>query len=176
MNLWTVGCTNPRLTAQASGGPLWTSRGKRYAFPPPCPQVGGWAQASQHPQQDSMNSISGNRETSSRLSALASPGRGFVQTARLGRSRCGCRSLGRRVVAAAPRGQAVPKVLWRNIGGRWRRLSHCGVRRLPSLTIARKLRSPPRRRCASPGAEMRLLLLGQKTLAGFSQQMSASNR
>ena len=25
------------------------SRGKRHAFPPPCPQVGGRSQASQHP-------------------------------------------------------------------------------------------------------------------------------
>jgi hypothetical protein len=47
MNLWTVGCADPRLTAPAR--PLWTSRGKRHAFPPPCPQVGGCPQASQHP-------------------------------------------------------------------------------------------------------------------------------
>ena len=46
MNLWTVGCADPRLTAPVRS--LWTSRGKRHAVPPPCPQVGGCPQASQH--------------------------------------------------------------------------------------------------------------------------------
>ena len=45
VNLWTVGCADPRLTAQARSPR--TSRGKRNAFPPPCPQVGGCPQASQ---------------------------------------------------------------------------------------------------------------------------------
>ena len=44
MNLWTVGCADPRRPRKR--GPLWTSRGKRHAFPPPCPQVGGCPQAS----------------------------------------------------------------------------------------------------------------------------------
>jgi group II intron reverse transcriptase/maturase len=39
--------TDPRLTARKRGPP-WTSRGKRNAFPRPCPQVGGCPQASQH--------------------------------------------------------------------------------------------------------------------------------
>ena len=60
MNSWTVGCADPRLTAPARS--LWTSRGKRLAFPPPWLQVGGCSQASQHPQQDRMNLISGNSE------------------------------------------------------------------------------------------------------------------
>ena len=37
MNLWTVGRADPRLTAPARS-PMDKSRGKRYAFPPPCPQ------------------------------------------------------------------------------------------------------------------------------------------
>ena len=69
MNLWTVGCADPRLTAQARS--LWTSRGKRHAFSPPCPQVGAAHKLHSTPQQDRMNLISGNRETSSRLPALA---------------------------------------------------------------------------------------------------------
>ena len=69
MNLWTVGCADPRLTAPARS--LWTSRGKRYAFPPPCPQVGGCPQASQHPATRQMNLISGKGETSSRLPAFS---------------------------------------------------------------------------------------------------------
>src|SRR5207248_11214541 len=48
VNLWTVGCADPRLTAQVRS-PMDKSRGKRDAFPPPCPQVGGCPQASQHP-------------------------------------------------------------------------------------------------------------------------------
>src|ERR1700720_2664728 len=52
-------------------GPLWTSRGKRHAFPPPCPQVGGCPQASQHPAARRMNLISGKGETSSRLPAFS---------------------------------------------------------------------------------------------------------
>jgi hypothetical protein len=66
VNLWTVGCADPRLTAQA--GPLWTSRGRRSHL--------AHRSAAAHklhstPQQDRMNLISGNRETSSRLPALA---------------------------------------------------------------------------------------------------------
>ncbi len=60
-----------RSPPAAPRGPLWTSRGKRHAFPPPCPQVGGCPQASQHPQQDRMNLISGKGETSSRLPAFS---------------------------------------------------------------------------------------------------------
>ena len=40
-------------------GPRWTSRGKRPAFPPPGPQVGGCPQASQHHRQHGMNLIPG---------------------------------------------------------------------------------------------------------------------
>ena len=69
MNLWTVGCADPRLTAPARS-PM-DSRGKRYAFPPPCPQVGGCPQASQHPATRQMNLISGKGETSSRLPAFS---------------------------------------------------------------------------------------------------------
>jgi len=47
MNLWTVGCADPRLTAPARS-PM-DQPGKRHAFSPPCPQVGGCPQASQHP-------------------------------------------------------------------------------------------------------------------------------
>jgi putative transposase len=45
VNLWTVGCADTRLTAQARS-PM-DKPGKRSAFPPPCPQVGGCPQASQ---------------------------------------------------------------------------------------------------------------------------------
>ena len=69
MNLWTVGCVDPRLTAPARS-PM-DNRGKRYAFPPPCPQLGGCPQASQHPATRQMNLISGKGETSSRLPAFS---------------------------------------------------------------------------------------------------------
>jgi hypothetical protein len=46
VNLRTVGGADSRLTRKR--GPLWTSRGKRDAFSPPCPSVGGCPQASQH--------------------------------------------------------------------------------------------------------------------------------
>jgi hypothetical protein len=51
VNLWTVGCADPRLTALARS-PMETP-----CFPPPCPQVGGCPQASQHPAttQDEFN-------------------------------------------------------------------------------------------------------------------------
>jgi hypothetical protein len=78
VNLWTVGCADPRLTAQARS-PM-DKLGKRHAFPPPCPQVGGCPQASQHPQQDRMNLISGNLKISSRLPALAYSPPEAVQT------------------------------------------------------------------------------------------------
>src|SRR6516165_10563726 len=44
--------------------------GKRNAFPPPCPQVGGCPQASQQPQQRCDNFVSGNDQPSSRLPAF----------------------------------------------------------------------------------------------------------
>ena len=47
MNLWTVGCADPRLTAQARS-PM-DKLGKTPCVSPPCPQVGGCPQASQHP-------------------------------------------------------------------------------------------------------------------------------
>ena len=65
---------------RASAVPDWTSRGKRYAFPPPCPQVGGCPQASQHPATRQDELISGKGETSSRLPALAYPSPEAVQT------------------------------------------------------------------------------------------------
>ena len=58
MNLWTVGCADPRLTAPARS-PM-DKAGKTQCVSPPCPQVGGCPQASQHPQQHRMNLISGN--------------------------------------------------------------------------------------------------------------------
>src|SRR6516225_4109954 len=45
--------------------------GKRNAFPPPCPQVGGCPQASQQPQQRCENFVSGNDQPSSRLPAFS---------------------------------------------------------------------------------------------------------
>ena len=45
MNLWTVGCADPRLTAQARS-PM-DKPGKTLGVSPPCPQVGGCPQASQ---------------------------------------------------------------------------------------------------------------------------------
>jgi len=45
--------------------------GKRNAFPPPCPQVGGCPQASQQPQQRCDNFVSGNDQPSSRLPAFS---------------------------------------------------------------------------------------------------------
>jgi hypothetical protein len=69
VDLWTVGCADPRLTAPARS-PM-DKPGKRHAFPPPCPPLGGCPQASQHPQQDRMNLISGKDQTSSQLPALS---------------------------------------------------------------------------------------------------------
>ena len=69
MNLWTVGCADPRLTAPARS-PM-DKPGKRHAFPPPCPPLGGCPQASQHPQQDRLNLISGKDQTTSRLPAFS---------------------------------------------------------------------------------------------------------
>src|SRR6516162_4596772 len=45
--------------------------GKRNAFPPPCPQVGGCPQASQQPQQRCDNFVSGNDQISSRPPAFS---------------------------------------------------------------------------------------------------------
>jgi putative transposase len=47
VNLWTVGGADPRLTAQARS-PM-DKPGKTQCVSPPCPQVGGCPQASQHP-------------------------------------------------------------------------------------------------------------------------------
>jgi hypothetical protein len=68
-----VGFADARLTAQARG-PLWTSRGKRLAFPPACPQVGGCPQASQHRSTAATSRIdfdSGKGATFSRRQTLA---------------------------------------------------------------------------------------------------------
>jgi putative transposase len=46
VNLWTVGCADPRLTAQARS-PM-DKPGNTPCVSPPCPQVGGCPQASQH--------------------------------------------------------------------------------------------------------------------------------
>src|SRR5204862_5546532 len=59
---------------RASAAPYGQGGEKRYAFPPPCPQVGGCPQASQHPatRQDEFDFGEGNGETSSRLPGLFS--------------------------------------------------------------------------------------------------------
>jgi hypothetical protein len=76
MNLWTVGCADPRLTAQARS-PM-DKPGKTPCVSPTLP-TGSAAAHKLHstPQQDRMNLISGNGETSSRLPAfsLFLPGR-----------------------------------------------------------------------------------------------------
>src|ERR1700741_1294000 len=46
VNLWTVGCADPRLTAPARS-PM-DKPGKTQCVSPPCPQVGGCSQALQH--------------------------------------------------------------------------------------------------------------------------------
>src|SRR5205814_5395955 len=50
-----------------SAAPYGQAGEKRYAFPPPCPQVGGCPQASQHPATRQDEFDSGKGETSSRL-------------------------------------------------------------------------------------------------------------
>src|SRR6266550_3010556 len=45
--------------------------GKRNAFPPPCPQVGGCPQASQYATTTRDDFVSGNDQTSSRLPAFS---------------------------------------------------------------------------------------------------------
>ena len=57
MNLWTVGCADPRLTAQARS--LWTSRGNAIRFPT---LPTGWRLPTSFTaplQQDRINSIPG---------------------------------------------------------------------------------------------------------------------
>ena len=69
MNLWTVGCADPRLTAQARS-PM-DKPGKRYAFPPLAHRSAAAHKLHSTPQQDRMYLISGKGETSSRLPAFS---------------------------------------------------------------------------------------------------------
>jgi len=70
VNLWTVGCADPRLTAQARS-PM-DKPGKTPCVSPTLP-TGRRLPTSftAPPQQDRMNLISGNGETSSRLPAFS---------------------------------------------------------------------------------------------------------
>ena len=74
MNLWTVGCADPRLTAPARS-PM-DKPGKRDAFPPLAHRSAAAHKLHSTPQQHRMNLISGKGETSSRLpaSSLFLPG------------------------------------------------------------------------------------------------------
>src|SRR2546429_7124320 len=56
---------------RASAVPYGQAGGKRNAFPPPCPQVGGCPQASQYATTTRDDFISGNDQTSSRLPAFS---------------------------------------------------------------------------------------------------------
>jgi len=69
VNLWTVGCADPRLTAQARS--LWTSRENAMSFPHLAPRSAAAHKLHSTPQQDRMNLISGKGETSSRLPAFS---------------------------------------------------------------------------------------------------------
>ena len=78
MNLWTVGCADPRLTAQR--GPLWTSRGKRYAFPHLAHRSAAAHKLHSTPQQHRMNLISGKGEPAAGYQSLACSSPEAVQT------------------------------------------------------------------------------------------------
>src|SRR6516162_4698270 len=78
VNLWTVGCADPRLTAPARS-PM-DKPGKTLCVSPTLPTGRGCPQASQHPATRQMNLISGKGETSSRLPTLACSSPEAVQT------------------------------------------------------------------------------------------------
>ena len=70
MNLWTVGCADPRLTAQARS-PM-DKPGKTLCVSPRLAHRSAAAhKLHSTPQQDRMNLISGKGETSSRLPAFS---------------------------------------------------------------------------------------------------------
>ena len=70
MNLWTVGCADPRLTAPARS-PM-DKPGKTLCVSPHLAHRSAAAhKLHSTPHQDGMNLISGNRETSSRLPAFS---------------------------------------------------------------------------------------------------------
>ena len=69
MNLWTVGCADPRLTAQARS-PM-DKRENAMRFPRLAHRSAAAHKLHSTPQQDRMNLISGNGETSRRLPAFS---------------------------------------------------------------------------------------------------------
>jgi hypothetical protein len=69
VNLWTVGCADPRLTAQARS-PM-DKPGKTPCVSPTLPTGAAAHKLHSTPQQDRMNLISGNDQTSSRLPAFS---------------------------------------------------------------------------------------------------------
>ena len=76
MNLWTVGCADPRLTAPARS-PM-DKPGKTQCVSPTLPTGRRLPTAHSTPQQDRMNLIRGNLETSSRLAETRSRGARFA--------------------------------------------------------------------------------------------------
>ena len=66
MNLWTVGCADPRLTAQARS-PMDKPGKTQWVSPHLAHRSAAAHKPHRTPQQDGMNLISGNSETSSRL-------------------------------------------------------------------------------------------------------------
>jgi hypothetical protein len=70
MNLWTVGCADPRLTAPARS-PMGQAGEKAMRFPRLAHRSAAAHKLHSTPQQDRMNLISGKGETSSRLPAFS---------------------------------------------------------------------------------------------------------
>ena len=79
MNLWTVGCADPRLTAQARS-PMDKPGKTPCVFPRLAHRSAAAHKLQSTPQQDRMNLISGNGETSSRRRPLAYSSPEAVQT------------------------------------------------------------------------------------------------
>ena len=70
MNLWTVGCADPRLTAPARS-PMDKPGKTPCVFPRLAHRSAAAHKLHSTPQQDRMNLISGKGETSSRLPAFS---------------------------------------------------------------------------------------------------------
>ena len=70
MNLWTVGCADPRLTAPARS-PYGQAGENAMRFPHLAHRSAAAHKLHSTPQQDRMNLISGKGETSSRLPAFS---------------------------------------------------------------------------------------------------------
>jgi hypothetical protein len=70
VNLWTVGCADPRLTAQARS-PMDKAGENAMRFPRLAHRSAAAHKLHSTPQQDRMNLISGKGETSSRLPAFS---------------------------------------------------------------------------------------------------------